>query len=92
LDKNKIIKIYLFTVIPELWYKKVGGSDETNNAHNPIGFIIDTNSNQNMQLLLGKKIKFKKAGWIGKTKSKQTSKDLLDSIQTHFFAKVSKAS
>jgi hypothetical protein len=60
LDKNKIIKIYLVTAIPELWYKKVGGGDETNNAHNPIGFIIDTNSNPKYGIIVGQKDKIQK--------------------------------
>jgi hypothetical protein len=44
-----------------VWYKKVGGSDETNNAHNPIGFIIDTNSNPKYGIIVGQKDKIQKS-------------------------------
>jgi len=44
-----------------VWYKKVGGGDETNNAQNLIGFIIDTNSNPKYGIIVGQKDKIQKS-------------------------------
>ena len=38
-----------------VWYKKTGGGDETNDAHNPLGFIIDTNPNPKYGIIVGSK-------------------------------------
>ena len=38
-----------------VWYKKAGGGDETNDAHNPLGFIIDTNPNPKYGIIVGSK-------------------------------------
>lgn len=43
-----------------VWYKKVGGGDETTDAHNSIGFIIDTNPNPKYGIIVGEKDKIQK--------------------------------
>jgi hypothetical protein len=43
-----------------VWYKKVGGGDETTDTHNPIGFIIDTNPNPKYGIIVGAKDKIQK--------------------------------
>ncbi|MGN6193626.1 MAG: hypothetical protein ACTHOB_01730 [Ginsengibacter sp.] len=42
-----------------VWYKEVGGGDETTDAHNSIGFIIDTNTNPKYGII-GEKDKIQK--------------------------------
>lgn len=44
----------------QVWYKKVGGGDETTDTRKPIGFIIDTNPNPKYGIIVGAKDKIQK--------------------------------